>query len=55
MKMFLSRYGTHDARSLMREHEEFEVETIIPRVGKSRECKRSSPWRTHCQLQDEAS
>ncbi len=26
MKMFLSRY-IHDARSLMREHEEFEVET----------------------------
>ncbi len=27
MKMFLSRYGIHDVRSLMREHEEFEVET----------------------------
>ncbi len=27
MKMFLSRYGIHDVRSLMREHEGFEVET----------------------------
>ena len=27
MKMFPSRYGIHDVRSLMREHEEFEVET----------------------------
>ena len=27
MKMFLSRHGIHDVRSLLREHEQFEVGT----------------------------
>ncbi len=29
---------------------------IVTELGnRDRECKKSSPWRTHCQLQDEAS